>query len=438
MYIILLLALLGSMALANKPEVALENSLYHEAHRQAMPLLLGVLSNDDEQLMFVAKLLAQNLERSGQFKVDISAFKVPSKQAELEKLFDAKYPLEIFLEHDDNGSAIKWRLYDVPDKKLIKGMKYTKRGKFSHGYADNIADELWPILTSEPSSFSTKLAYVKRTAPKGKRQQSIICIANSDGSQEQVIVPKLGTYVSLYWHSDAHNPCLFCSEFTRYNVRFASANMHGRKTTVLDLKGTCVGISVSHDNNKAVYCRSGTIWLYSYDAHSRQGVHSVLISNEGKNVSPTLLNNGDVIFCSDAASLRKDKAASQGPKIYRYNAKDGTVTLLTKDGYCVGPSYCAANGKIAYSKRIDGVMQLFIYDPKRTKETQATFDAGNKIDCSWSPCGRYVVYCYQRERSSRIVMIHVAMKHRTYITPAKEFCTCPAWSPVYGELPMMS
>ncbi|GAG24868.1 unnamed protein product, partial [marine sediment metagenome] len=257
-------------------------------------------------------------------------------------------------------------------------------------------------------------------------------------SHEQVVIPKLGSYVSLYWHDDIAHPCLFCSEFTKYNVRFASTNLKGRRSTVLNLKGTCVGISVSHDNNKAVYCRSGTIWLYTYNPKTKQGIHKVLISNEGKNFSPTLLPAGDVLFCSDAPSLKKGKTDSRGPKIYRYNAKDRSSTLLTKEGYCVGPSYCVQNGKLAFSKRINGVMQLFVYDTKLNKETQLTFDPGNKIDCSWSPCGRYIVFCYQRERTSRVVVIHVAMKHRTYITSAHEFCTCPAWSPVYSEVPVVT
>lgn len=433
----ILMFLLALLPLGATPQ-ALESSLYNEAHRQAMPLLIGVMPAEDDQLMFLAKLLAQNLQRSGQFAVEVKGVKVPSKQSELDRLFDKKYPLTIFLQHDDNNNAINWRLYDVPDKKLLKGKKYVKRGSYSHGYADNIADELWPILTSEPSSFSTKLAYVKRRSPIGKRQQSIICVANSDGSHEQIIIPKLGTYVSLYWHNDTANPCLFCSEFTKYNVRFASTNVQGRKSTVLNLRGTCVGISVAHDNNKAVYCRSGTIWLYEYNPKTKKGMHRVLVTNEGKCFSPTLLTGGDVIFCSDAPSLRKDKTSSRGPKIYRYTAKDKSIVLLTKEGYCVGPSYCATNGKIAYSKRINGVMQLCIYDPKTGKDIQLTHDAGNKIDCSWSPCGRYIVFCFQKERSSRIVVMHVAMRKRSYITSAREYCTCPAWSPVYEEVPVVN
>ncbi len=413
-------------------------SLYDNATHKAMPLLLGIMPEGEPELQLVAKILAKNLERSGQFSVTIKEFKTPTKKSELDRLFDKKYPLEIFLNHLDDRKAIGWRLYDVPDKKLVKGRKYTKRGSHIHGYADNLTDDLWPVLTSQPSSFSSKLAYVKKrnTISKKDRQRSIVCISNTDGSHEQIIIPKMGTYVSLYWHHDTQNPCLFCSEFTRYNVRFISTNLQRRKKIVLNLQGTCVGISVAHDNNKAVYCRSGTIWEYSYDPVKKQGIHKVLISNDGKNVSPTLLDNGDIIFCSDSWKVRKG-SKSWGPKICWYHARDKSISLITKNGYCVGPSYCKRTGKVAYSKKINGTMQLCVYDSKRNKDTQLTFDKGNKIDCCWSPCGNYLVYCCQRGRTSQIAVMHVAMKKIDFVTPRNEYCSCPSWSPVYSAVPVL-
>lgn len=415
-----------------------KQNLYDHATIKAMPLLLAITPENDKELYAIAQILAKNLERSGQFTVTLKGLQEPSKKSELEAIFDTGYPLQIFLSHADGGKSIAWRLYDVADKHLVKGRKCTKRGILAHGYADNLADDIWPVLTSQPSSFSSKLAYVKkRTTPGQKdRQRSIVCIANSDGSHEQVIIPQMGTYVSLYWHLDKNNPCIFCSEFTRNNVRFASANLKGQKRTVLDLKGTCVGISLSPDSSKAVYCRSGTIWEYSYDPNTMQGVHRILISNDGNNVSPTLLPSGDVIFCSDAASLCKG-AKSYGPKLFKYSARDKSSTMLTKDGYCVGPSYCKAHDKIAYSKKVNGVMQLFVYDTIKQSDVQITFDAGNKIDCGWSPCGNYVVFCYQNGRTSRIAVTHIALKKRTFITPAHEHCSSPAWSPIYDEVPVV-
>ncbi len=399
--------------------------------REAMKLLIAVTPETDTQLYSIAQILAGNLERSGQFKVAIKGFSMPSTQSELHALFDKDYPLEIFLSHSDEGRSISWRLYDVHDGQLIKGMKCHKRGQQMHGYADNLADELWPVLTKQASSFSSKIAYVKRKKTTSKRQRQVVCIAHTDGSNEREIIKTPGTYVSLYWHHDKKYPCIFCSEFTRYNVRLISANLTGKKKIVLNLKGTCVGISVAHDNARAVYCRSGTIWHYAFDPAQKKGVHASLIKNEGKNVSPTLLDNGDIIFCSDAFSLRKNHPKATGPQICYYKASDKTITLLSRDGYCVGPSYSAHNKKVAYSKKIHGVMQLCVYDLKTKEHAQLTFDEGNKIDCCWSPCGNFLVFCYQSGEESRIAVMHVVMRKRSFLTPRGAYCTSPSWSPVF-------
>lgn len=408
--------------------------------REPLQLLLAIVvpakdQSVDKETSELARLLANNLQRSGQFKVTITQCISPSSQSELNTVLDAAYPLKIFL-NKEGDHHYAWRLYDVHDRVLIKGMKYAKRGKYIHSYADNIADEIWPILTKQAGGFSTKIGYVKRKHTTSKRQRSVVCVVNSDGSHEQELIKKLGTYVGLYWHHDKGNPCLFCSEFTRYNVRLISANFQGRKKVVLNVPGTCVGISVSHDNNRAVYCRSGTIWQYTYYPAEQKSEHRVLIKNDGKNVSPTLLENGDVIFCSDSHKIKQGIKA-HGPQICHYHADDGSITLLTKEGYCVGPSYCPRTRKVAYSKKVHGTMQLWVYDFHTNESRQITTDPGNKIDCCWSPCGNYILYCHQQGNDSRIAMIHVAMKKRTFITQPKEYCACPSWSPLYNSVPVV-
>lgn len=421
-------------AAATKPQatpMVITQSLSDGARREALGLLLAVTPEHDMVLWNIAQIIAQNLERSGQFKVTMKAFKTPETQAELSELFDRRYPLEIFLSHADGDRYIAWRLYDVHDGQLIKGMKYAKRGKSIHGFADNLTDELWPVLTKQASSFSSKIAYVKRKNGTSKRQRSVVCTANTDGTGEQEIIKTPGTYVGLYWHPDKNNPCLFCSEYTRFNVRFISTTPQGKKKIVLNVKGTCVGISLAPDNQRAMYCNSGSIWEYRYDPTKKLGINKRLIKNDGHNVSPTLLENRDIIFCSDSAKLRAGHAQATGPQICRYSALNGSIALLTYEGYNVKPSYCARNQKIAYSKRVNGIMQLCIYDCRTRQNQQLTFDLGNKIDVCWSPCGNFLVFSNQQGRESRIAVMHVAMKKKTFLTPPSDYCTSPSWSPVF-------
>ena len=413
------------------------NALGESVKREPLKILLAVSQPQDPELTKYADLLANHLERSGQFKLSVKGVSEPKTQAELNQALDKSYPLQIFLSREGT-THIAWRLYDVPDAHLIKGMKYAKRGNALHGHVDNIADQLWPVLTKQAGSFSTKIGYVKRKKGVSKRARSVVCVVNSDGSQEQELIKRLGTYVGLYWHHDKTTPCLFCSEFARSNVRLISANFQGRKKMVLNVPGTCVGISVSHDNNNAVYCRSGVIWRYFYNANEQKSEHKILIKNDGKNVSPTLLENGDIIFCSDSRKIRRGYPNAKGPQICHYHASDDSITLITDNGFCVGPSYCALTRKIAYSKKINGAMQLFVYDWRTKEHQQITFDGANKIDCCWSPCGNYLVFCEQLGRVSQIVLIHVAMRKKTYLTRSEDYCSCPSWSPIYDIVPSVS
>lgn len=413
---------------------------------KAVPLLVlylvDPLKKDSEvtleELKKTAQAVAENLQRTGQFTVAVKEGKAPATEGEVKHLFQKEFPLVLFLQKGENDRSFEWRLYDVPDEYLIKGKKYIKRGTTIHDYAANLADDIWPVLTKQSSSFSTKIAYVKRKRTTAKRPLSVVCITNSNGSSEQELIKVPGTYVGLYWHHDAAFPCLFCSEFTRFNVRLISATLKGRKSIVLNVEGTCVGISVAHDNNKAVYCRSGTIWHHSFDYAAKKSIHRAVIKNEGKNVSPTLLENGDIIFCSDSKLIKQGHPQATGPQICSFSAADGSISLITTDGYCVGPSYCQLTKKIAYSKKMKGVMQLWIYDCTTKKHQQLTFDEGNKIDCCWSPCGNYLVYCLSHKRESRIAVMHVALKVKSFITPQGEYCTSPSWSPVYETVPYVT
>ncbi len=394
----------------------------HQSLKAPMKLLLAIASDDDE-LTELAKIIQDNFQRSGQFVVTVDIQEHPKTKSEVKKIFSSGYSLVTFLNQADNNKSFEWRLYDAVEAHMVKGKKVPK--SFSlRSQANSLSDDLWYTLTHQPSSFSSKIAYTKKLTG-AHRHQSSICFSNADGSDSQIFIAAPGTYVGLYWHKDGGEPLLFCSEFTRFNVRLISFTPTAQKKIVLDLNGTCVGISLSDDTSKALYCRSGDIWLYAYDSAIKRGSHKCLIKNDGKNMSPILLPNNDIIFCSDSHKL---SPKFRGPHIYLYSPSTGTTKQLTKDGFCVGPAYCPRTQKLAYSKRVNGTMQIYLYDMKTDKHIQLTTDKGDKLDCCWSPCGTYLAFCHQQNRTSRIATMHAVLKKRFYITPENQYCSCPAWS----------
>lgn len=412
-----------------------------QAVRLGLRIIAPESSSKHTELIELAQLVAKTLQVTGQFAVDVMPSEQPKTKNDITSLFAQGYGLVIFINYcpvvENENPSIEWRLYDTTNAHQMSSRKFFLVGPSCMGWAYNLADDMWFDLKQQRSSFASKIAYIKKKTNRFGSTQSVICVSNFDGSCEKEIFTSTGTYVGLYWNADVLKPAIFCSEFTRYRIRLDSISLTGKKKVVLNFEGTCVGISVGKNNSEAVYCLSGNIWKFNYSKQQRISYHNCIIKNDGKNSTPTLLENGDIIFCSDSKMLKKGYSASSGPQICRYRNDTKTTELITNDGYCVGPSYTPVTQKIAYSKKVNRVMQLFVYDCKNKTHQQVTFDEGNKIDCSWSACGNYLVFCYQLKGTSRVGAMHITLRERWYITPPGVQAYYPACSPVYRNFPVM-
>jgi Tol biopolymer transport system component len=121
------------------------------------------------------------------------------------------------------------------------------------------------------------------------------------------------------------------------------------------------------------------------------------------------------------------------PRIAILNTIKHTVTFLTEKAFCVSPAYCQARHKIAYCKRINGVQQIFSYDLNTKEHIQLTTSAGDKDECSWSPCGNYLIFTQYTSKGSRIAIYSLIEQEINYLTPIGESWSFPAWSPCYEE-----
>lgn len=338
--------------------------------------------------------------------------------------------MAIFLNETPHHHAIDWRLYDTTQAVMLKGSKYTKRGHVLRGWGHNVADDMWVALTGQEGFFSTKIAYCKNARITKKRTIKHVYVADYDGSNEQQLVNVPTVSVAPRWNHDAKNPLVFYSEYTNSNVRMVAVNMHKKRRIASNFDGVNMLPAFSIDGKRVVYCASrgdGNCQLYCYD----QGELKKLTHNAGNNVSPTFSDDGlKIFFCSDAQTGK--------PQIYCHDLVTSSLERLTQDGYCAAPSYCGKKNRIVYSKIIQGIMQLCIYDLVTKEHTQLTFDRGHKEECSWSPCGNYLLFSVEEGERSKIAMLNLLTNDRKYVTDSKYVCSYPSWSPVYDEFPVVA
>lgn len=410
-----------------------------KSHCVKMPLLLGIIGSEDPRFISMGHMLSRMLDRKNIQTVGFNvSVRLLSKKPKV-KEFHKEFPIALFVSISSNREYIEWRLYDTRYEKMVHGKRFACKEYSPRLQAEHIADQIWPLLTGQEGFFSTRIAFCKEVKGSKARGVKQICLIPpyADSSLDdysllqEVAVPR-GKVFAPRWNTDPKNPLLLYSESTLSNVRLMSVDLHTSRKIVSNFEGLNILPTFSSDGNDVVYCISrggkSQLYRYHYDASLKKPALQQLTHNDGNNISPTLCHNGDIIFCSD---FKK-----KGPQICYYHHQNGDIEMLTKSGYCACPSYCEKSGLISYCKLVDGVMQLFVYSLAAKTHEQLTFDAHNKEECTWSPCGNFLAYTVDDGKTNRIALYNYVTKEHTYLTSVNEYCTYPAWSPNY-QVPLI-
>jgi TolB protein len=389
---------------------------------------VGLLLLKDESAQTIdeiGEVLKHDLSFTKQISLVTNSLTGPIARSKIKEYAEQTMPLVIVLKEE--SALLYWWLYETQSGSLIAEKSCAKKGVLVRGWAHAIADQLWQAIMAKPGFFSTKIAYCKDLGKT--RRVKHICVADYDGSYEETIVKTPTVNVAPRWNQSVRNPLLFYSEYTNNNMRLIAVNMKKKRKVASNFDGLNMLPSFSSDGSQVVYCASrgdGNSQLYLY----KKGELKRLTHNTGNNVSPTFMANGNqFFFCSDFQTGY--------PQIYHFDITTQELQCITQGGYCAAPSYCSAINKLIYSKMIGSVMQLMLYDVDQKIHTQLTFDAHNKQEASWSPCGNYVLCSMSKGSVSRLAFFNLTTGNYHYITEGQTNCRYPHWSPVYATFPVV-
>jgi len=400
--------------------------------------LMVCVGNSDE-LLKVAKLLKFDLEFTDQLDVEIKKHETELDAEKMAKLSGQGFSLCLSLQEiakkdthkkenkkKNNTIDVEIKLKDPSTNQVFFDKKVRWSDKTAILDAHIMAEQLLPVLTGEKGPMLSTLAYCKQLSSKHK----IICVADYACMKERVLVQNYTLNVAPCWHSKA--PILFFSQFTRRNSRLMSVDIASKQQRVVcSYDGLNMQPSFSQDGVQAVLCLSGSgnSELYFYDQtvcnKLKKRIFTPLTSNKGSNVSPCLLPNGDVVFCSDYQTGY--------PQIYYLDMKKKTTRVLTSGrGYCASPSYSIDTHSIIYSRYVRGVFQLFSLDiqAKNPRERQLTFGMGDKLDPVWSPCGKYAAFSFNcpDKKGQQVAALNCRSGKVRVLTMGKEPKSFPSWT----------
>jgi len=392
-----------------------EMTIAPNSKHSAMQLMFVCTAPIDATHTQAIDTMCSDFKISNQFNCIIEKGATPQREKDLTSFMQRGYPLVIFLSPIADG--FEWRMYDTCSKFMLTGSRITQKACTAHKLGHLLAHELWKSLTGEESSFASSILFVRKQKTTHSYVQTEICTASFDGKEKQVLYRAPAIVIAPIWNTYIKQPTVLFSEFTHSNVRLSQFVVGQNKPIiVLDMPGTSVGVAFGEnmETDGIIYARSGSIWRYTYNNINKKGTHTLLIKESTICASPTIMSNGDIIYCSGGCIKQCDK--------------NGKNTKTISKGYAVAPAHHKKNKKTVYSSRINGLMQLCIYDHTTHKTTQLTYNDGNKIDPCWSPCGQYVAFTFEKRATHQIAIQNINHGTMTIITSNTEECSYPSWS----------
>lgn len=416
--------------------------------KRAVPVDIVMVREADEgseQLEALAHTVAHDISFMGSCYATVRSGKF-SKQ-ELERSAQKQKALVIFIKKVEEHKW-GWFVYDAIAKSECAHGFYSERGAIMCGWAHAIAQGIYAALTGKQGIFTMKLVYCKDVA--GSRPVKHICLADYDGTNEQVLVSTARLNLAPRWNRDPYNPLVFYSESGEDKTRLKWIDLNKKVRGLCDDDGLNMQISFCGNGTQAIYVASrgtGCCQLY----HWKKGMLKRLTHNSGNNLSPSFSDDGtSVVFCSDCRVEEStndvivfcsDMSKRDGarPQIYRYDFAEDTTHAITRDGFCVSPAYNQKKGQIIYSKLLGGTLQLMLYDCATAAHSQLTFDQGDKQEASWSSCGEYVLFSISKSGSSQLALLEVESPKEYKVLPLGQGAySYPDWSDRFYEFPVVS
>ena len=318
----------------------------------------------------------------------------------------------------DGQLTAQFRLFDLVRQAQLAGYDL----RFPSGQwrimAHRIADIIYERLTGERGAFSTRIAFVRVGRPGPER--FAMCLADSDGANEQVILRSRQPIISPAWAPDGRRVAYVSFE-SRFPAIFVQEVYTGQRQKVSSKPGLNSAPAWSPDgqNLAMTLSRGGNADLYMLNLPSgqlRQLTNDPAIDTEAS-FAP---DGQSIVFTSDRGGT---------PQIYRLNLGDGSTKRLTFEGRYNARARFSPDGRYLGLVRGDG--RHYRIGVMRLEDGLMRYLSNGPLDeaPSFSPNGAMIIFSRAAGQGSELATVSFDGRIAQRLASQGYAVRDPAWSP---------
>jgi TolB protein len=412
-----LVALLGAAALPAFAQFRVEVT---GVGLTQLPIAIAPFRGEGQAPQKIAAIVQADLERSGQFRaVDAAGAALdegsrpdltPWRQKGADSLAAGS-----MARLADGRWDVRFRLWDVVRGQDLGGQSYAVTVGDLRLAAHRIADFIYEKLTGEKGVFSTRIAYVTKTANRYN-----LWVADSDGENAQSALASAEPIISPAWSASGAQ-LAYVSFESRKPVVYVHDVATGRRRLIANFRGSNSAPAWSPDGRTlaVTLSRDGGSQLYTINANG--GEPRRLTQSAGIDTEPLYAPDGrNIYFVSDRGGA---------PQIYRMPSSGGSPERVTFTGsYNISPALSPDGRWLAYISRISGAFKLQVME-LGSGTVHSLTDTNADESPSFAPNGRLIVYATRQNGREALMTTTLDGKIKARLSGQSGDIREPDWGP---------
>lgn len=352
-----------------------------------LPIGVAAFRGDDSAPQKIGAIVQADLVRSGQFRaIDIAGAYDETSRPDLAPLRQKAADALVVGSSTrlvDGRYDVRFRLWDVVRAQDLGGQNYVVPQADLRLVAHRVADFVYEKLTGDKGVFSTRIAYVTRSA-----NQYNLWVAYADGEQAQAAMTSPEPIISPAWSPNG-GQVAYVSFESRKPVVYVHEVATGKRRLVANFKGSNSAPAWSPDGKTLVVTlsRDGGSQLFSLDAGG----------GEARRLTQSASIDTEPVFSPDGRYIYFVSDRGGAPQIYRMAPTGTAVERVTFSGnYNISPALSPDGRWLAYISRVNGAFKLHVME-LASGNVSAITDTQADERPSFAPNSKSIVYATRQQ-----------------------------------------